>query len=62
MKVEVYAAIPDAYRIRLRQGVQWFHLDYDGDHEECRWYAKMFRRALRAHDKERKEREANAKR
>jgi hypothetical protein len=35
------------YKILLKQGVQSFLLDYEGDQEDCRWYAKMFRKALR---------------
>ena len=35
------------YTILLKQGVQSFRLDYTATEEECRWYARMFRKALR---------------
>ena len=41
------------HTIELQQGVQCFTLDYVGTKKECQWYAKMFRKALKAHDKER---------
>ncbi len=39
--------------IKLTQGHQSFNLDYSGTLEDCRWYAKMFRIALKNHDAER---------
>ncbi len=37
----------------IQQGCQQFRLDYSGNQEEARWMAKMFRKALKAHDLER---------
>ena len=36
----------------VKQGVQSFRLCYEGPRAEVLWYAKMFRKALKAHDKE----------
>jgi hypothetical protein len=40
------------YTVSVVQGNQGFFLDYIGPEDECRWYARMFRRALKYHDKE----------
>ncbi len=34
------------YTVRLKQGVQYFTLDYAGTKKEAEWLAKMFRLAL----------------
>ena len=54
MRVKV---IPDhwrgvGYKVEVKQGVQTFFLDYSGTIEDCRWYAKMFRLALKRHSAE----------
>jgi hypothetical protein len=38
--------------VSLTQGNQQFFLDYAGSIAECRWYARMFRIALKNHDAE----------
>ncbi len=38
--------------VTLTQGNQSFTLDYSGTEKDCRWYAKMFRKALQSHDAE----------
>jgi hypothetical protein len=48
------------YIIRLTQGHQSFNLDYNGTKEDCLWYAKMFRIALKAHDIERAQAQAKS--
>jgi len=40
------------FTIELEQGAQYFRLDYSGPKIEARWYAKMFRVALKKHDQE----------
>jgi hypothetical protein len=40
------------WKVRVFQGVQSFHLEYEGTHEECEWMEEMFQRALDNHDKE----------
>ena len=42
----------DSFIIELKQGVQSFTLDYSGTESDCRWMAKMFRKALKEHDRE----------
>jgi hypothetical protein len=41
----------EEFQVELNQGVQYFRLDYSAPKEECQWMAKMFRKALRDHDK-----------
>ena len=51
MKVTVVPAyVGQKHTVKLTQGVQSFHLDYQGTKTDCLWYAKMFRTALRNHD------------
>ena len=41
------------YKVIIKQGHQQFTLDYHGaSKSECQWLAKMFRRALIAHNAE----------
>ena len=56
MKVDIVGGDRWWY-VRLTQGVQSFRLDYMGTKADAEWMAKMFRRALRNHNKEK----ANAK-
>lgn len=51
MKVEVVRNRNSAFVV-LKQGHQSFQLWYEGTVEECRWYARMFRLALKNHDEE----------
>ena len=51
MKVTV-EGLDNIYTVRVAQGNQRFKLDYEGPRDECLWYARMFRKALKAHDKE----------
>jgi hypothetical protein len=44
----------DRYAVQVKQGVQYFRLDYLSSEEECEWMAKMFNIAIEAHDAERK--------
>lgn len=39
-----------SFIIELKQGVQSFTLDYQGTESDCRRMARMFRKALKAHD------------
>ena len=60
MKVEVVGGGwrgNNVYEVELTQGPQSFKLEYMGTKADAEWMAKMFRRALRNHDKEK----ANAK-
>ena len=41
-----------SYTVKLTQGVQSFRLCYEGNKSDVEWYAKMFRKALKKHDKE----------
>jgi hypothetical protein len=45
-----------AFRVKAIQGNQSFYLGYDSPatREECEWMAKMFRRALRDHVREKR--------
>lgn len=54
MKVNVKksGAYTDKYTVGVQQGNQYFTLDYAGTLTECRWYAKMFRTAIKDHDAE----------
>jgi hypothetical protein len=54
MKVSVVTSPRDSkeFTVELQQGAQYFRLDYHGAKEECKWYAKMFRKALQKHDAE----------
>ena len=52
MKVQVirsYSGLKE-YTVELSQGNQSFRMDYRGPLLDCRWYAKMFRIALKNHD------------
>jgi hypothetical protein len=40
----------DSFIIELKQGEQYFTLDYEGTEADCQWMAKMFRKALKGHD------------
>ena len=40
----------DSFQVRIQQGVQSFDLDYEGTRKDCLFMAKMFRKALIAHD------------
>jgi hypothetical protein len=42
----------NTWSVKLSQGVQSFHLVYCGTKADATWYAKMFRKALSAHDAE----------
>ena len=52
MKVEVVRSYhdPKKFTVRISQGVQSFRLDYTETRTQCQWMAKMFRKALKAHD------------
>jgi hypothetical protein len=54
MKVSVVTSPKNSkeYTVELQQGAQYFRLDYTGTKDECKWYAKMFRTALKKHDAE----------
>jgi len=41
---------PKQFTVQIKQGVQSFRLDYCASKIECQWMAKMFRKALKAHD------------
>ena len=40
----------DSFQVRIQQGVQSFDLAYEGTRKDCLFMAKMFRKALIAHD------------
>ena len=40
------------FSIQIRQGNQFFRLDYHASKAECQWMAKMFRKALKKYDAE----------
>jgi hypothetical protein len=42
----------DGYKVEISHAHQGFHLDYKGPRDECRWMARMFRIALKAHNEE----------
>lgn len=46
--------IVPVYTVDIRHNNQSFRLGYRGSREECRWMARMFHKALRAHDLEAK--------
>jgi hypothetical protein len=52
MKTQVVPSYhdPKLFAVEISQGVQSFRLDYTATKEECLWMAKMFRKALKAHD------------
>jgi hypothetical protein len=52
VKVEVVRSYhdPKKFTVRISQGVQSFRLDYTETKTQCQWMAKMFRKALKAHD------------
>ncbi len=54
MKVSVVPSYRSAkeFTVEIQQGAQYFRVDYTGSKEECKWYAKMFRTALKKHDAE----------
>ena len=54
MKIEIVDDYRDStlYAARLSQDGQSFRFGYRGSQPDCRYYAKMFRRALKAHDAE----------
>ena len=54
MKVRVIRWGKFSYRVEVVQGVQSFRINYDGTRDDCRWMARMFRKALKAHDAEQK--------
>lgn len=41
---------PKQFTVEIKQGVQYFRLDYCASKEECKWMADMFRKALESHD------------
>ena len=49
----------DSYTVEIKQGVQSFNLDYEGPKTDCAFMARMFRKALKAHDAVVIEREMN---
>jgi hypothetical protein len=53
MKVEVVEGWSgfNSYKVRLSQGSQSFKLNSEGTKQEAEWMAKMFRKALKAHDR-----------
>jgi hypothetical protein len=55
MKVRVVKSRHDTkdYTVELKQGVQYFRLDYGASRRDAQWYARMFRKALKQHDTER---------
>jgi hypothetical protein len=59
VKVEVVPSYhdPEQFTVRISHGVQSFRLDYTETKAQCQWMAKMFRKALKAHDKEMARRE-----
>ena len=40
------------FTVQIKQGHQYFRLDYCASKKECQWMARMFRMALKKHDKE----------
>ena len=53
----IIKVIPDrwrgvGYKVEAKQGVQTFFFECAGTIEDCRWYAKMFRLALKRHSAE----------
>lgn len=40
------------FKVQLRQGNQYFRIEYSGTKAECKWMARMFRIALKSHNKE----------
>jgi hypothetical protein len=52
MKVKVKHRWSKNYTVYIVQGNQGFFLDYEGPKDECLWYARMFRKALKNHDTE----------
>jgi hypothetical protein len=40
----------EMFTVQITQGVQSFRLDYTETKKQCQWMAKMFRKALKAHD------------
>lgn len=53
MKITVVPSWTETrYTVELKQGVQSFRLEYHGTKDDCLWYARMFRKALKAHDAE----------
>jgi hypothetical protein len=51
VKVSVGLGWNKKYVVTLTQGRQSFTIDYEGTLEEARWMARMFRIALKRHDK-----------
>jgi hypothetical protein len=43
---------PKEFTVELKQGSQYFRLDYSGSKEEAQWMAKMMRIALKKHSAE----------
>jgi len=39
------------YQAQVSQGYQSFRIGYEGTEVEAKWWAKMFRKALKAHDR-----------
>ena len=39
------------YRAQVSQGCQSFRIGYEGTKVEAKWWAKMFRKALKNHDR-----------
>jgi hypothetical protein len=46
VEIEVRRYRSQKCRVWIISGVQSFKLDYDGNKEECDWYANMLRKAL----------------
>lgn len=46
-------SLPRMFTVILIQGNQRFSLNFQGPKDEAEWMAKMFRKAIRNHDKER---------
>lgn len=40
------------YTVSIKEGVQSFRLDYQGTFGECQWLEKMFRKALKKHNRD----------
>ena len=53
MKVSLKRSYKDntCFTIELQEGHQYFRLDYHAKKEEALWYARMFRKALKKHNK-----------
>jgi hypothetical protein len=54
MKVRIIGSTQDRndFMVELVQDCQFFRLDYSASKKDCEWMAKMFRIALRKHNRE----------